>query len=122
MGFFNRNIKRKRISSLVTTTIKPGVLSDDTVKTYIKRFSKELPVFFFDTVGDGNIAGLILATMLENQTLKVHQVKSRGFAYIKFTAEMDFYLFEKTTPRVVKYLRGIQMLDAVPGPGELEGA
>ena len=121
MNFFNRNIKRKRILSLVKTTIKPGVLSDDTLRTNIKRFSKELPVFFFDTVGDGNIAGLILATMLESQSLKVHQVNPSGFAFIKFTAQMDFDLFEKKTPRLVKYLRSIQMLDATSGPGELEG-
>ena len=58
--------------------------------------------------------------MLEDQMLKVHQVNSSGFAFIKFTAHMDFDFFEKKTPRLVKYLRSIQMLDAGSGPGELE--
>ncbi len=120
MNFFNRNIKRKRISSLIKATVKPGVLSDESIRSYIKRFSKDLPTFFFDTVGDANIAGLVLATMLENQTLKVHQINSNGFAFIKFMAEMDFDLFEEKTPRVVRYLRSIQVLDAHPGPAELE--
>lgn len=117
MSFFNRNLKRKRIGSLVKGTIESGVLNDEALGVFIKKFSGELPIFFFDTVGDGNVAGLVLATMLEDEILDIQQVNDSGYTFIKFTAEMDSDLFAKKNPRVLEHLRSMELLNSHPGPG-----
>ncbi len=117
MSFFNRNLKRKRIGSLVKGTIEPGVLNDETLGNFIKNFASELPIFFFDTVGDGNVAGLVLATMLENEVLEIRQVNASGYIFIKFTAEMDSDLFEEKAPRVLEHLRSMDLLNSQQAPG-----
>ena len=117
MGLFNRNIKRERIVHLAKGTIVPGALNEKALGVFIKKFSSELPIFFFDTVGDGNVAGLVLATMLEDEILDIHQVNDSGYTFIKFTAEMDSDLFAKKAPRVLKHLRSMELLNSHPGPG-----
>ncbi|MCP4764928.1 MAG: hypothetical protein GY875_01515 [Gammaproteobacteria bacterium] len=119
MSLFNRNLKRKRVVSLVKGTIKRGVINDETLGSFIKNFSSELPIFFFDTVDDGNVAGLILATMLENEILGIRQVDSSGYIFIKFTAEMDSDLFEKKAPRIFEHIRSMNLLNSYPASGTL---
>ena len=117
MSFFNRNLKRKRIGSLVKGTIEPGVLNDEALGNFIKNFASELPIFFFDTVGDGNVAGLVLATMLETEVLEIRQVNASGYIFIKFTAEMDSDLFEEKAPGVLEHLRSMDLLNSQQEPG-----
>lgn len=109
MSFFNRNLKRKRIEHLVKGAIEPGVLNEETLSILIKSFSSELPIFFFDTVGDGNVAGLALATILEREVLEIRQVNASGYTFIKFTAEMDSDLFEEKAPGVLEHLRSMDL-------------
>jgi len=117
MSFFNINLKRQRIGALVKSSIKPGTLNDEKLSTYIKHFSMELPIFFFDTVGDGNITGLVLASLLENEILEARQIDASGYTFIKFTAEMDTELFEKSAPRVFEYVKSMELLNPYPGTG-----
>jgi hypothetical protein len=117
MSFFDSNRKRKPVSALVKGTIEPAALSAETLNEFVKNFSIELPRFFFDNVGDGNVAGLILAALLENNLLNIKQVDASGYIFIKFAAEMDPVLFEMKAPRILEHIRSLELLKSNPDSG-----
>ena len=110
MSYFERNLKRRRISWLIRGCIVPGVLHDKTLSAFIKDFSDNLPEFFCKTGADGSVAGLILATLLEKEMLTYRQVEDSGYLYIRFIAETDSGLFEQKAPRIFGHLKSMEMM------------
>ena len=115
MTVFERNLKRRRIGWLIKGTIVPDALNDKILLAFIRDFSEDLPEFFSQTKADGSVAGLILATLLEQEMLTYRQVEDSGYLYIRFIAEADSRLFREKAPRIFGHIRSMEMMSSNSG-------